>query len=487
MSADENEFLGFEDQNGVSLDSFPGKSDVATGRCGIRRKLEEIIENQKSKTYRIDTGTEMVHKKEMAGKKQMEKMNVDENQGIELEMNDGIGEEKKRNTKKDPKTNKYSTRDNWIKNTTNTVFFLERINQADKPMHAMEVAKMLHNIGIKNYKELKFAGQGRYRVSFNRPKEAEDLINSRLLTEEFKYRVYVPNMLKESVGVVRNVAPSLSEEEILNNIQTAGKKKVVKVERISRMRDGVLIPTYSIKIFVEGQELPESVAIYGVCEMVEAYIFPIKMCKKCWRYGHRVNACKSAKGRCENCGSEQDGQGQDCVNPCINPTNCIQCKQTHKVTDRNCPERIRQDKIRYVMANERLTFMEASNKFPKSNQAQHRLDSLTEFPPMIGNDSNNARQNTRPQTSQTGTVKKPGNQLKQPPIEQTNFSNIISKITAIQKSILKHAEKSRNGKDTIDTDILLINISDQIKSIIEPEVAAGTSTRTSSVWPVSGI
>lgn len=464
MSTDENEFLGFEDNYGVNQDSFPDNFDTKSGRCGIRRKLEEIIETQKAKAYRIDSETEMVHKKEMTGRKLTEKNKMDETDGNAMDTNQEMYEEKKKSTRKEAKTNKNSTRDNWIKNTTNTVFFIERMDPTDKPAHAMEIAKMLHNIGIKNYKELKFAGQGRFRVTFSRPREAEDLINSKLLTEEFKYKVYVPNMLKESIGIVRNVPPSLTDDEILNNIEVSGKRKVEKIERIKRMRDGKLIPTHTVKIYVAGQDLPETVSIYGVCAMVEAYIFPIKLCNKCWRYGHRQKACKSTQNRCENCGTDHDSQ------TCTNPTNCIHCKQPHKVTDKSCPERIRQDKIRYVMANERLTFMEASNKFPRPNQAQHRLHSLTEFPPMTVHDSHDTRLHNRTQHSRTGAIPKTGIPIKQPQEKQTDVSMIINKITAIQKSILKHAEKSRNNKDTIDSDILLINISDQIKSIIEPEV-----------------
>lgn len=247
------------------------------------------------------------------------------------------------------------------------------------------------------------------------------------------------------------------------------------------MKDEKLIPTYTIKIFVAGQELPENVAIYGVAAMVEAYIFPIKMCNKCWRYGHRQKSCKSRNDRCENCGLEHDKQ------TCTNPTNCYHCKQTHRVTDKNCPERIRQDKIRYVMANERLTFIEASNKFPKPQQLQGRLESLTEFPPMTGNDCNNTRPTTRSQNSLTGTIHKTGNHLKQPHEKPSEVSTIINKISAIQKSILKHADKSKNNKDTIDTDILLINISDQIKSIIESEVMKGQANPANTAWTVTGI
>lgn len=488
MSGDETDFRGFEVKLGVNQPSFPGKIgiDKKLERYGLRRKLEDGDDSESSrKASKVDT--EMTRKKGTRSDTTDETMTVeDDTENNQKQKNDEPGKESKKK-KTESKTNKNSTRDNWIMNTTHTVFFIERMDQTQKPIHVMEIAKILHNIGIKNYKELKFAGQGRYRISFNRAREAEDLINSKLLADEFHYKVYVPNMLKQSIGVVRNIPPSLTDTEIQANI-CAGKKKVDKVERISRMRDNVLIPTYTIKIYVNGQDLPQFISIYGVNAKVEDYIFPIKICNRCWRYGHRKTACKSKNARCENCGLEHE----ELV--CQNMTQCIHCKQAHKVTDKNCPERIRQDKIRFIMANEKLTFTEAANRFPRPNLAQNRLNSLTDFPPLLSDDTNNNSAKIKPntQTSQDlssvpDTIQKIVQQVKEQLIKQFDVAAIINKITGIQKTIIKHAETHKNSKDPIDSDILLIKISDQIKSIIEPEVNTETLNLPGTSWTGTGI
>lgn len=381
-----------------------------------------------------------------------------------------------------PKRTKTNDKDIWIKNTTHSVFFIERQTVDQKPLHPMELAKILNNIGIKDYKELKSAGQGRYRITFNRPRDAEMLINSKLLTEEFKHKVYVPNMLKESIGIIRRVPISLTEEEILDNIKTDNNQKVVRIERIKRMVNEALTLTTTVKIFVEGQKLPNFISIFGVYAKVDIYIFPLKMCTKCYRYGHKIKTCKSTTSRCENCSAEHDSKD------CTAPAKCYHCNGSHKITDKSCPERIRQDKIRYLMAEEKLTFLEAAFRLPRNNSVQYRLNSSKDFPnlPTSNNNSppsdiiqqselpNDIRSQNLPQNQTTNLKQYEINKIiqtvKSELLQQLNIDTLINKMKTIQNTITNHANQHKSKKNSIDTDILLINISDQIRAIIEPEV-----------------
>lgn len=274
--------------------------------------------------------------------------------------------------------------DGWIKNSIYTTFFIEpklqdEQNKNDqnksKRIHVMEVAKILHNIEVKNYKSLTVAGKNRFKVTFDKPKQAEALINSKLLADCFKYNVYVPNMFKQTIGVVRNIPPSITEEEIQANI--VSNKKIQKIERIKRMLNKELISTYSVKIFVEGEKLPEEITLYGIPAKVEVYIFPLRICFNCWRYGHKAKACK-AKIRCKLCGLEHSDK--DCQSAI---KKCVHCNGEHIANDYNCPERHRQDQIRTAMAKMKLTFSEASKQYARPNRSQQiRLQSQTEFPPL---------------------------------------------------------------------------------------------------------
>lgn len=376
----------------------------------------------------------------------------------------------------------------WEKNNVHTVFFIERQNKEDKPIHPMLLAKILHNVGIKHYKELKSAGFGRFRITFNKPKDAEVLLNSALLRDNFKINIYIPNVLKQTIGVVRNVPPTISEEEILDNIN-AGNKRVTKIERINKMKkvegNNVLVPTYSIKIYVEGQVLPEEIAIYGMLAKVDFYVFPVKLCIRCWRFGHRIKTCRSSKPRCVVCGLDHEGE------VCWDAPTCVNCNGNHKANDRNCPERVRQDMILQVMAREKLTFAEANMKFPRNRSVQDRLkpaiNSIQEFPTLPSRTSNQETVHKQPQklisnANPNTNIEEIVNRVKTELIKQLNLDTIMDKIKTIQETISNNNQLIKSGKQSKDAQTLLTEIMNEMKSIANPEitVARGTTQENNS-------
>lgn len=178
----------------------------------------------------------------------------------------------------------------------------------------------------------------------------------------------------ESVGVVSDVPPSITVEEILENIESDNNTKVFKAERImKKVGEGKFVPTYSVKLFVKGENLPNSVKIYGTNRFVEPYIFPLKLCLRCWRYGHREKFCKAKEARCCNCGQEHTEDKCE-----VTEVKCVNCAGNHKAISRECSERVRQNQIREVMTVNKTSFFEAAEKYPKKpkNDLQGRLESV---------------------------------------------------------------------------------------------------------------
>lgn len=498
MDGDEPEFAGFE--NGLTCQGFPSPVNAGSGtrrkrdKCehddlgeklpkrtkdmkkkGKKTKPEEVPLPDDSMSFdSSDDGSSTTQSKKQG------QTNTDKNHNSTLNTK-AISKEPVQTKTNANKSNNKNAQNNWIKNNSDTIFFIERQETKDgslenssypRSIHPMELAKILHNCGIKEYRELKMAGRGRYRISFDRPRHAEGLINSKLLKEEFKFNIYVPNMMKESIGVVRSVPPSLSDAEILESIQ-AEKYEITKVERIQKRAGDKLEPTYSVKIFVKGQELPKQVTIFGIPAKVTVYVFPLRMCFNCCRYGHTAKTCKSKTPRCIVCTLEHDGRN------CKAAPRCCHCAGQHKSNDPECPERIRQDKIRHLMASEKLTFIEAAYRFPKKQSVQHRLNSHEDFPLLPNSTTNevneiitNSPKQSHTQIPNNKHMDKIAQQIKQDLIKQLNLDTIMKKMKTIQDSIIKFCQQHKKQKDQIDTDILLINISDQIKEIIEPEVIA---------------
>lgn len=423
--------------------------------------------------------------------------------------------------------------DGWIKNTDYTTFVIEREKiegiGRDVYPHPMEVAKMLKNIKADNYKEMKSVGRGRFQLTFNKPRDAEQLINSKLLKEEFKFKVYVPAMFKQTVGMVRDVAKSLSEQEILENMHS-GNIKIEKVERMMKKVEDKLVPTYSIKIYAKGQYLPRSVEIYGQDRLCEPYVFPLKICYKCWRYGHGQKFCKASSVKCCKCGMEHEEK--DCN---AAELKCINCGGAHKASDRECPEWERQDKIRVEMAKNKISYFEAQQKHPKKQKSvQNRLNSNKEFPRLPEKESGNiygdetendhedgawgytagtswssvtenglltrkpkkkmtiqpkvfpkadlyeeAPHVFKPNPHTTSETERMVHRIKQELIAQFNLKGIVDKIKAIQDTILKSTNKTEN----IEQDLVLINISNQLNSILNPEICYENEIETNNNGP----
>jgi hypothetical protein len=193
-------------------------------------------------------------------------------------------------------------------------------------------------------------------------------------------------------------------------------------------------------------------------------------------------------------------------------------------TDKECPERNRQDRIRFDMAFNKSSYFEAQKKFPKkSKSVNSRLNSLREFPnlpntiddtpesntslhremskgitfsnvvqtnPFINKTKHKIQPNKFPTAEQyeevphifepnpyrTSEIEKLKCQIKKEIVEQFNLMGIVQKIHAVQQTILNSTKKT----DTIEQDLLLINISNQLDSIINPEIFNDVETESPS-------
>lgn len=214
---------------------------------------------------------------------------------------------------------------------------------------------------------------------------------------------------------------------------------------------------------------------------------------------------------------------------------CINCGGAHKASDRECTEWERQDKIRIEMAMNKVSYFEAQQKFPKKQKSvQNRLNSNRDFPKLperergieftgINENSNgddslgawgyakgeswssiteNGNMNRkhkkkfeirptnfpRPEIYEeephvfnrnphaTTEMERMVHRIKQELIAQFNLKGIVDKIRAIQDTILKSTGKT----ETIEQDLILINISNQLNSILNPETNYEKLSETNS-------
>nr|XP_029734621.1 uncharacterized protein LOC115269947 [Aedes albopictus] len=250
--------------------------------------------------------------------------------------------------------------------------------------HPAEIAKILANIGIAGYKDIRNVGRFRFRISFDSTGEATKVNDKKL--QGTGLRKYTPVVKNEIIGIIKDVPRNFEEMEIRDNLDSD--QEVTRIERVKRKgRGDELQPTDKVKITFKGKEHPEMVQIYGVPFRVEIYLFPIKQCSNCWMFTHKTKDCKKTK-KCGKCGGEQH-ENQDCgAQP-----KCINCRGQHPADDRECKERIRQRKIKEAMQKERIPLVEAAERFPKESNRFALLARMDEFPELedISDDSEDER------------------------------------------------------------------------------------------------
>lgn len=220
------------------------------------------------------------------------------------------------------------------------------------PNHPSQVGKVLKTKGFSNFSEIEKVGKFRFKIT------TEDIRRLKKVNlEDNNLRFYEPKITNHTLIFVRGVPPAFEEEEMLENMEADS--PILKVQRLKRLgRDKQLFDTYNIKVTVEGEEVPNRVRIYGCSFRAELYIFPIRQCQNCWRYGHRSKHCTS-RTRCASCGGSHNESA------CDKEARCPNCKGGHKAGDPSCPELQRHKKIRLAMKEKQIPFNQAESHYPR--------------------------------------------------------------------------------------------------------------------------
>jgi macrodomain Ter protein organizer (MatP/YcbG family) len=238
---------------------------------------------------------------------------------------------------------------------------------------------LMSRLKIQNIGDVKKFGKKTVTVYFSNSLSANILASSGTAREleEFNLKAYIPGSYLFVSGVLRNV--DMVDLEDLE-LQLKGPFKVQKLTRLTRYdrETDTKMDTKSVKITFRANKLPDSVYAYNTKIHVSPFLAKIKQCKRCLRYGHFQDQCKSKFERCSDCGanSHADGSAQCTVK-------CIYCKKNHSAFDPNCEERQRQRNVKFLMAKNNISYFEALELHPTyTKNSFSLLENLDEFPDM---------------------------------------------------------------------------------------------------------
>lgn len=236
-------------------------------------------------------------------------------------------------------------------------------------VHPLRVGHILHKkLMIKNIVEIRSVGKTRVRVQLRSLKDANDLIKNTTLEKEH-LRAFIPNHILETKGVIKGVDTFFDDTYILQNIKSTN--RVLNMKRFTKkiFREGQNEPVFVKKQMVlltfEGNILPTEVCIDSVIFPVETYYGKVTQCYKCLHYGHISKQCKSNITLCISCGKIKTEDADHTCTPL--DIRCVNCKVgTHKSNSKNCPFFVKQQNIKKIMIDKRITFKEAEGFYENS-------------------------------------------------------------------------------------------------------------------------
>lgn len=216
---------------------------------------------------------------------------------------------------------------------------------------------------------VKKVGRNKVSVEFKSADAANNFISLPILSM-CKYSATIPMYNITRMGLIRQVPTDMSMTEFVESLDLPkGCGKVLKARRLNRKTiendQASWVPTQTVVVTFQGQVLPTRVFSCYYSLPVELYQYPTIQCHACCRFGHTKLQCRS-KPKCFRCA--KDHLGDTCEIPEKEST-CFYCSGRHFTTSKDCPEIERQRSIKFIMAQESVSYEEASAQVPQVNRS----------------------------------------------------------------------------------------------------------------------
>ena len=142
---------------------------------------------------------------------------------------------------------------------------------------------------------------------------------------------------------------------ILEGLKAEG---VIKLDRISVLRDGQRKPTWTFILTFQSQNLPKYIRVRYYRVAVSQFIPNPVRCYKCQNFGHtKFNCWKNDV--CIKCGKEDHTDSQQCTNE----ARCVNCQGNHASNNKTCPKWKRKRKFKESRQKEEFHIQKPRNKW----------------------------------------------------------------------------------------------------------------------------
>ena len=243
------------------------------------------------------------------------------------------------------------------------------ISSKEKLPKQFSLARLFREQNIKDISRVKFINPFRVRIELISEISAEKLETCDLFIEK-GWNIHRAMEKNLSYGVIRDVDLEMSEENIVENIFCPEPAKLVSVLRLNRknIEENGWSPSEAVRLCFKGAFLPPYVYTHGLRIKVEPYVFPVSQCSRCWKYGHILKKCPSAKVVCPKCGKSHE----NCETTIMK---CVNCSGGHISLSKTCPVFLKEKRLREIMSEFNCTYRKALTIYvPKDEPARKEVN-----------------------------------------------------------------------------------------------------------------
>jgi hypothetical protein len=186
---------------------------------------------------------------------------------------------------------------------------------------------------------------------FMRNPEASNELAKKMLEN---VKISIPQRLVECVGVC-HINPDITDDDLCylkafekSKLVQFANPKVVSASRINKKPN-----QWTVTVTFTGKQLPSHVELDRCLFPVREYYYPVRQCFGCWRYGHSIKQCKSAR-RCAKCGKTHEDE--NAYQQCEQPARCVHCQGSHQSNDKKCEvhvKKVSENKIKQTEEKEK--------------------------------------------------------------------------------------------------------------------------------------
>ncbi|KAL0840011.1 hypothetical protein ABMA28_015338 [Loxostege sticticalis] len=189
---------------------------------------------------------------------------------------------------------------------------------------------------IKGMTNIRRINANKICVTFSQSSNANNFLKNDQFLLKHQLKAYIPATAVETVGVLRYVPTSISNEELFKKLSSSF--EIIGVRRFTKKDNGHIKPFQTVSVTFLSTALPEYVYLDLFRFRVYQYNAPLLQCFKCFKFNHGAKICKSEQ-KCSICSEEH--HFSVCTSNKV--AKCVNCQGAHLAISRDCP--IKKQKI----------------------------------------------------------------------------------------------------------------------------------------------